>query len=113
VSSVFEGGAAGCTAPTQVQLMARITDASGLSNVRLIWRVTNPGRTATYLNGNIAMQNVADDVWRATVGPVGQVVPSEEQAVIEWRVQAYDGAPAHNMIIGDAPTNRWPSVVDC
>jgi hypothetical protein len=113
-SRIFEtGGAAGCPTSARAVLRATVSDASGLADVRLIWRVSDPSGNQTFVNGNTAMQHIGGGVYEATVGPFGQILPPGTDGIVRWRVQATDGAPAGNQSLVTAPDAELVTLVNC
>jgi hypothetical protein len=113
-SRIFEtGGAPGCPTSARAVLRATVTDASGVADVRLIWRVSDPTGNQTFVNGNTAMQHIGGGVYEATVGPFGQIVPQGIDGIVRWRVQATDGAPAGNQTLATAPDDVLVTLVNC
>jgi hypothetical protein len=113
-SRIFEtGGPPSCPTSARVVFTAVVTDASGLADVRLIWRVSDASGNQTFVNGNVAMQHVGGGVYQGTVGPFGQILPSGVDGVVRWRVQATDGAPAGNQTLVTAPDEVLATLVNC
>ena len=113
-SRIFEtGGAPGCPTSARAVFTAVVTDASGVSDVRLIWRVSDATGNQTFVNGNVVMQPVGGGVYQGTVGPFGQVLPAGVDGVVRWRVQATDGAPAANQALVTAPDDVLVTLVNC
>jgi hypothetical protein len=113
-SRIFEtGGPPSCPTSARAVFTATVTDASGLSDVRLIWRVSDATGNQTFVNGNTPMQHIGGGVYQGTVGPFGQILPSGVDGTVRWRVQATDGAPAGNQSLVTAPDEVLVTLVNC